>query len=297
METKTITKAKQQAGTMMMKPDFEVAPDAIKKQQISEHRDYYVAQHNDFIQKQRFAEERGSGKSLTLTEEKILSYLISQIKPHTTHLEPMTFDIRMFCEVCGLGKGNKETCYHQVKSAVKQLSERVMWLRSDDGSETTVRYISRARMYRGKGQITIEFDDMMEPFLLNLAGKYFQFSLHNILAMKSKYSIQLYKLLKSYYFQCPSIRFEIKMLKEILDATHYTRFSDFKDRVLMPGLCEINKYTDLSVDVKFEKEGRTVSYVLFSMTNLENVNSQEEVAEAQKRYYNVERVIEPGFYL
>lgn len=274
-------------------PDFQTRSGDAHMLEVSQRREYYIVQRNDMTQNQRFISGRNSGKSLTLTEEKVLNYLISQIKPQAEHLEPMTLDIKTFCEVCGLGRGSTDNCYPQVKAAVDLLAGRVMWLRDQDGSETTVRYIQRATMHKRSGKILIEFDPMMEPYLINLAGNYFQFSFHNILAMTSKYSIQLYKLLKSYYFKYPCVRFEIEDLRERLDATHYPRFSDLKDRVITPAVKDINTFTDLSVKVEYEKTGRSITHIIFSMKDLGGASAPLSVKEAHRRYYNVERAVDP----
>ena len=276
-------------------PDFQTEADSAHKLEIALRREYYIVQRNDMAQNQRFTLGKGSGKSLSLTEEKVLNYLLSQIKPDAKHLEPMTLDIKTFCEVCGLGKGRTDNCYPQVKAAVDLLASRVMWLTCEDGSQTTVRYIERATMSRKSGKIRIEFDEMMEPYLIALSGNYFQFSYHNILAMSSKYGIQLYKLLKSYYFKYPCVRFEVEDLKERLDALRYDRFSNFKQKVIDPAIAEINKFSDLSVTVEYEKTGRSVSHIIFSMKDLSVSKSSESEKEARRRYYNVEREVEPDF--
>ena len=114
--------------------------------EIALEREYFIVQHNDMVQKQRFALGKNAGNSLTVTEEKVLAYLISKIKPESTSLEPVEMDIKTFCEVCGLGKGSTDNCYPQVKAAVDKLARRVMWLYDDaTKSETTVRYIDRVQ--------------------------------------------------------------------------------------------------------------------------------------------------------
>ena len=260
---------------------------------IAKQREYFVVQGNDMAQRQTFNGKTRMGQSLTLTEEKVLNYLISQIPPKTQSLEPMIFDIKTFCEVCGLGRGSTDNCYPQVKKAVLSLASRVMWLKRDDGSITTVRYIQRATMYPRSGKIHIEFDKMMEPYLLNLVGNYFQFSFHNILAMNSKYSISLYKLLKSYCFMSPVIRFDIGDLKQRLDAESYKNIADLKSRVIIPAINDINQYTDLAVSVEYEKTGRATTHIVFGMKDLRRASSTEACSEADKRYYNVERFLEP----
>ena len=264
--------------------------------EIALEREYFIVQHNDMVQKQRFALGKNAGNSLTVTEEKVLAYLISKIKPESTSLEPVEMDIKTFCEVCGLGKGSTDNCYPQVKAAVDKLARRVMWLYDDaTKSETTVRYIDRVTMYKRSGRIRISFDPMLEPYLINLAGNYFQFSYHNILAMSSKYSIQLYKLLKSYYFRYPSLRISIEELKASLDATKYVKISHVKEKVIEPALHDINAYSDLSVTVEYEKTGRSIAHVIFTMKSLEDSKSQESIREAQRRYYNTERALDPTF--
>lgn len=280
------------------KPQFASQFASQHETEVAMEREYYVVQHNDMVQKQRFTTGKNAGNSLTVTEEKVLAYLISKIKPDATSLEPIEMEIKTFCEVCGLGRGSTDNCYPHVKAAVDKLARRVMWLYDDaTQSETTVRYIERATMYKRSGRIRITFDPMLEPYLINLAGNYFQFSYHNILAMKSKYGIQLYKLLKSYYFRYPSLRISVEELKVSLDATNYAKISHVKEKVIEPALKDINTFSDLSVAVEYEKEGRTVAYVIFNMKSLEKARTDESMKEAQRRYYNAERALEPDFNL
>lgn len=279
---------------MKKSPVYEPVAVSSHDLEIAHSRDYYVVQHNDLVQKQRFQLDRNGGTSLTLTEEKILAYMISQIKPDAKTLEPLTFDIQAFCEVCGLAKGSADNCYPFLKSAITKLAGRVLWLSDrESGEETTVRYIDRAIMHKGRGQVKIRLDEMLGPYLLNLAGNYFQFSYHNILAMKSKYGIQLYKLLKSYIYSYHRIKFSLDDLKEHLDAASYANFANFKKKVLGPALRDINTYSDLEVTAEYEKTGRAFTHVIFTMKSLEQPRTLEEREEAQRRYSNAEREIDP----
>ena len=129
------------------KPQFASEFVSQHDEEIALSREYYVVQHNDMVQKQRFTVGKNAGNSLTVTEEKVLAYLISKIKPGADSLEPIEMDIKTFCEVCGLGRGSTDNCYPHVKAAVEKLARRVMWLYDDaTKSETTVRYIERVTM-------------------------------------------------------------------------------------------------------------------------------------------------------
>ena len=67
--------------------------------EIALEREYFIVQHNDMVQKQRFALGKNAGNSLSVTEEKVLAYLISKIKPESTSLEPVEMDIKTFVKL------------------------------------------------------------------------------------------------------------------------------------------------------------------------------------------------------
>ena len=246
--------------------------------ELTEQRDYYVAMHNDVAQKQFFLEGKNAGK---------------QGKPEATELEPIELDIMTFCQVCGISNDSKSTSYNYFKSVVEKLAGRVLWMYDrDNGTETTVRYIDRVIMKRGSGKVIIKLDELLCPYLINLAGNYFQFSIHNIIAMRSSYAIRLYKLLKSYYFRYYKIKFSLDTLKMYLDAGSYNKLSNFKARVLEPALQEINEYTDLKVSAEYEKTGKTVTHVIFTMQELQKPNNPGLLQEHWDRYQSVEAEIE-----
>lgn len=277
---------------MKKSPEIEYS-DAVSVHEIeiAYSRDYYVVQHNDLIQKNRFKLEKNAGQSLSTMEQKVLFYLISQIKPDAAALEPMILDIQTFCEIAGF---TSKDSYSFVKSAITKLKSRCLWLYdTETGEETTVDYIHRATLNKRSGKIKIVFDELMQPYLLNLAGNYTQFSLHNILCMKSKYGIMLYQLLKSYYYLGPRIRFSIEDLKGHLDAIKYDAFKDFRKKVIEAALADINKFSDLEVSAEYTKTGRSFSHVTFNVRCLEKPKTLEDAEKARQRYNNVERKLNP----
>lgn len=277
---------------MSEKPRFESLTVSSHEEEIAQARDYYVVQHNDMVQKQRFSLDKKAA-ALTALEEKIFLYIISQIKPDAEKLEPITFDIQTFCAVTGID-GGKAHNYDYLKASITKLKSHVLWLKNEEtGEETTVGYIARAKMNPRSGKVQIQLDEELTPYLIRLAGNYFQFSYHNILAMKSKYGIQLYRLLKSYYFNFQRVKFSLDDLKMHLDAAKYENFANFKKKVIEPALRDINSFSDLAVEVEYVKTGRSFTHVIFTMQNLEKPKNPAEAEEAQRRYMNVEREIDP----
>ena len=82
--------------------------------------------------------------------------------------------------------------------------------------------------------------------------------------MRSTYSIRIYELLKSYAFT-KHHNFELEQLKKTLGCEHYTRFPDFRRKVIEVAVKEINQYTDLEVSWRPITKGKKVIEIDFSI--------------------------------
>lgn len=256
-----------------------------------ENRNYYVVEKNTLIQKSKYNIKENMGKSLSLTEKKILLYIISKIKPTDRELKDQVFEIKEFCEVCGIETSGGQS-YQHLKENIGKLADRHIWL-EDESKIVMVRWIDKAEIHKRNGTIKIKLDDDLAPYLLSLKDNYTQFSLHNIIRMKSKYGIMLYELLHSYLYKGNEIRFEIETLKELLDCVNYTDFYNFKKRVIETALKDINTYSELLVSARYIKEHKAVKYIYFDIKDLEKSIELEDKKEAYKRYDAVEKEIDP----
>lgn len=256
--------------------------------QTSESREYLVVKHNDIIQKNRYRIAKNSGNSLSLLEQKVLLYVISRIKPDDEELKEQIFDIAEFCRVCGIQAGGNN--YPYLKEVIGKLKSRVMWLVGED-CETTVSWIDKATIYKKSGKIKIRLDEDLKPYLLMLSRNYTMFPLHNVIKMKTKYGIMLYELLKSMAFMGECIEFSLDELKEHLDCINYENFTNFKTKVLLPALNDINTFSELKVEVEYRKTGRSYTHILFHISDLKKSTAPEDIEEATRRYYNTEKEI------
>jgi len=80
--------------------------------------------------------------------------------------------------------------------------------------------------------------------------------------MKSKYSIRIYEILKSYQ-NMGQFEFEIGQLKKMLFAEKYELFGDFKRKVLDIAMREINELGDIFIRYEIEKKGRKFHKIKF----------------------------------
>lgn len=222
-------------------------------EEIAIMRDYSVIKSNEIIQRAKY--------DLTLQELKILSYCFSLIKPNDTIETTYTFSIVDFCKVAGIDYENGKN-YRNVKNALTKLLTRVFWLTDPDGSEVSYHWMEKVRIHRGKGKITVRFDEGLKKHVFGLMKNFTQYELLSTLPMQSQYSFRLYELLKSYAFTHEH-RFSVEELKTALNATQYKRFADFHVRVITKAVTEINLYTDLEVSYETITKGRNITAVIF----------------------------------
>ena len=219
-----------------------------------------VVKANDLIQKSRF--------SLSLQQQKIVLYLISQIQPKDEDFKVYEFSIQDFCKVCGIDYANGKN-YRALKQAVNDIAEKMIWITLPDQSEFNIRWIDKARIMPKSGKIQIKLDEDMKPFLLQLKSNFTRYELIWTLSFKSKYSIRLYEYIKSIHYRELETyvkEIPIDQLKKSMDAEGYKTFCDFHARVLKPAVQEINLYSDKNLSYELIKQGRTVVAVRFTIS-------------------------------
>ena len=223
---------------------------------LSGVRNYKVVKSNRLIQKTRF--------QLSLQEQKVILYLISMIKPSDEGFITTEFNISEFCQVCGIFDQSGKN-YNDIKDAIKSLADKSIWITLENGKQTILRWIDKPFIDSEAGTMQIKFDDLLRPYLLHLRENFTQFELLYTLAMKSQYSIRLYEILRSYEYK-HEIEFRIDELKELLSATSYDRYPDFRRYVLEIALREIEAVSDINVFYEVIKEGRKFTRIRFSIS-------------------------------
>lgn len=224
----------------------------MKQETYLEQRNKLVVKANELIQKSRF--------NLSLQQQKIVLYLISQIMPQDDDFKLYSFTIPEFCRVCGITVESGKN-YQDVKNAIKEIADKSLWIRLPNGKSTLVRWIEKPYIDDKSGVIDIRLDADMKPYLLQLKENFTEYEIIYTLHFKSKYSIRLYELCKSIHYNDLEEyhrRYSIEELRQLLGAESYTVFKDFRRRVLEPAIDEINEYSDKEVNYQTITQGRKV---------------------------------------
>lgn len=247
----------------------------IDSMELARLRSQKVVKSNELIQQRTHM--------LSVQEQKIVLFLISQLKPDQKEFEYQSFDIIDFCDMCGIDNHSGKN-YAALKSAIKSLSDRSMWVlgETERGTkETLMRWLLKAEIEPGNGKVGVMIDPDMKPYLLELKERYTQFDLIYTLGMKSKYSVRLYEILKSYEKMNEEVNFTLERFKEAVGA-EYDRWQDIKRRIVEPAVKEINRLSDLSVMYTTRIKGKAVVGLAFT---LRAKRSFEEQAETMRAIY------------
>lgn len=218
-----------------------------------QYRFNIVVKSNQLIQHARF--------SLSTQQQKIVLYIISQIQPFDEEFKLYEFKITDFCSVCGIEP--KGDIYALIKSQIKAISDKSLWIEKENGIETLVRWIEKPYIDKRSGTIRIKLDEDMKPYLLQLKEKFTEYELIYTLNFKSKYSIRLYEYLKSIHFKKMERYISVvpvDKFQKLLDS-NYTDFKDFHTRVLKPAQKEINLYSDINFEYELIKDGRKTTAI------------------------------------
>lgn len=245
-----------------------------------ELRDKYVVKSNDLIQKSRF--------KLNLQQQKAILFLVSQIKPTDDDFQPFTFEIRDFCRICGIDSvGGMQ--YELLKSALKELSDKSLYIMVDRNVETLVRWLDDVTFYKDKGLVSVRLSKAMKPYLLHLHENFTKYELIYTLRMKHSSTPRLYELLKSYHFnelKPYTVTLDLNELRTRLDAEKktYQEYKYFKRYIIDPSVKEINEQTDIIVSVTPVKKKRIVYALQFCIQRQKPVDILVNAAETDKLF-------------
>lgn len=228
-------------------------------------RNQFVVKSNDLIQKSRY--------SFNLEAQRIILFAISKIKPQDTVNEWYEFSVSDICHACGITDDSGAN-YIMIKNYLKDLRDKSWYIDLPDGTTTTVSWLDKVKINQGSGTVQVRFDEDLSNYLFDLRRRYTQYKLDTVLCFKSKYSIRLYELMKSYVMQDTFIRmnekdidFTVDEIRKRLDAETYDRYADFKRKVLAPAIREINRYSeDLFIEYEEIKNGKKIEKINFIMT-------------------------------
>lgn len=220
----------------------------------------YVVQANTLI---------GGRQALKLNSAKLIRSAIMQVVFDDTELKPYVITINELANMLNVSPSN---VYRDIDEITDDIINNPVYVKSESGKKIKwikIPWVTRCE-YQSDAGVALKLNDELKPFLLNLREHYTQYTLDNILAMKSVYAIRIFELLQERIKQRllpkdgKDIELSVDTIRECCDCEDkYNTFSNFKIRVIDVATNEINKVTPYDVSYKYKKTGRSVTGIIF----------------------------------
>lgn len=250
-------KEKQVDGQMCM---FDFCTDASN----------YVVQANTLI---------GGRQALKLNSAKLIRAAIMQVVREDEELKPYVITIKEFAELLQVDGSN---LYKFADEITDDIIKNPVYIR-EEGAGTSVKWIkipwvSRCE-YNSDMGIALKLNEELKPFLINLKEHYTQYTLQEVLAMKSVYAIRVFEMLQSKIMsrvlpkEGVSVRISVQEIRECCGCEDkYAEFKNLRAKVLDKAKEEINRVTVFRVSYSYIKQKRSVIAIEFHVNMFYNVN-------------------------
>lgn len=165
-------------------------------------------------------------------------------------------------------------------------------------SHLSTRWVSACHYVEQASLVRIQISPLMIPYITNLESKFTSYQLKNVAKMTSAYAIRLFELMMQYR-NIGERYITIDNLKEYLGATGegYARVDNFKNKVVVPAIAQINKHTELNVEFINRKVGRSVVGYDFKITAKEDQQPKQPAKRAAKIKPNAPTPLPTGLTL
>ena len=221
---------------------------------------YQVVQANQLI---------GGKQALKVNSAKLIRSAIMQVVAEDEEIKPYVVTISELSKLFGVSESN---LYRDINDITDDIISNPVQIRYQSGKKVAwvkIPWVSKCE-YNSDVGVAIKLNDELKPFLINLKEHYTQYTLDNILSMKSVYAIRIFEMLQEKITtkllpkDGKDIILSIQYIRECTDTEDkYEKISHFKSRVIDPAVKEINEKTVYRVSYENIKSGKTVTAIKF----------------------------------
>lgn len=208
---------------------------------------------------------------LNAVEHKLVASLCSKISSSDNAFKTFELSVDEFANFMGIENKNFEF-NRTLKRKCEELASKTLTINKGTAKSPKwyiFNWFHHIQYEAGKGIISMQFHESLEPYLLNIQETYTKYRLGYVMNFKYEHSFRMYELMKEYEKVRERVLLvdELKSLLFIDKNDTYQKYSHFKARVINKALEEINKFSDLSVTLaKEEKEGKKVVGLVFEIS-------------------------------
>ena len=236
---------------------------------------------------------------LSVEEQRIILACIAQVRRGQSLTDQQLYVVSAK-QVSELSGTNINTTYRDLKAVAERLFERrVMLYEAPNGKgefkARLTRWVQEVAYYRNKGQLGLRFATALIPYLSQLTSHFTHYALSDVARMTSSHAIRIYELLIQWQ-NLGEREIPLDWLQECLELKGcYPVFKDFKRRVIVPAVNQINTLSPLKVAWQPIKTGRKITALHFAFKRQEDkakrvlTRSSDEITRQE-----IERSAKPG---
>ena len=224
--------------------------------------------------------------NLTPIEQKVLIAMAAVISKNTKEFDKVKIRVKDLIDFCEIEETNG---YKLVKSATKQLLKRTLEIQYANGDWFGTHWLQSAYYKHKDVVIEYEIDKNLKDDFLNLYKAYLATPAKLLIKFDNRYTPRLYNLLKK-MIKVKDFEYEIEYFCDrfMLPESYRNKHTHFEKKFMKVCVDEINDKSDIFVEYKYIKEGRSYTNIHFSVTLKKNDNIEEkvEVKSLQSSYDN-----------
>lgn len=236
---------------------------------------------------------------LTTNEQRIILACISQIRRNDP---PPTDQVMYSISVSDFSKlfeTSSSVSYRDLKEAALKLKRREVRITQEPNGKGALKetlvanWVQTIKYSKGSGEIRLRFNHDIIPYITQLNKCFTSYNITNIVKMSSSYGVRLYELLAQ-WGKIKKKEVSLEWLRDIFQLEKkYKEMSDFRKRVLIPAINDINQNSNIWVEIKQKKTGRKITHIIFEFGSKEE-KQHKKTREQQLsgiKYFGIDKNI------
>ncbi len=228
-----------------------------------------VVKRNDFIDLRTV---------FSVREHKLINLLISKVNREHTSFDVIELSLKDIVQIINVTAKAQDTfelsksngrIMSELKEIISDIRKKDIWLVKNDYTYQSLSFFDTVELDTKNNLAKFLLHNNLKPYLLQQDREFTQYKLKNVIALKSKYSIILYELMKRKLvmgkdvIQLDKLRYILGVDEKIGLRVKLKNFSDFERIVLKRAQKELKQKTDIKFTYKTQKLGRRVECITF----------------------------------
>lgn len=230
----------------------------------------------------------------TLTEQRLVLFCIAQMDSMGSYSKKDEFYVKAkdFQAFFGL-KG--ESVYRDLKAAEESLFNRKFnYINQETKRVRKTRWISAVE-YDGEEGLVLQFSPDVLPFITQIKSNYTQYRLQSISSLNSIHAIRIYELCLQ-YLKIGERKLAVDELKTMLGIEdQYSIFKQFNQWVLKPSIDQINKHTDIRIQVEPVRKLRKIVALKFKIKSKQPTKHKASEQKTNSTFKKLRETLEENY--